>query len=78
MNNTATKQNDIFNGVISTGLISLMAIGEVIKVPAEKADILRSRVGEVNSAFRIAGQPYRWITFTRTASLGYVSVTRLN
>lgn len=76
---TATKtKTELYTGTISTDLIQNMEIGQEIKVPSDKYDILRSRVGDVNSAYKLVGQPNRWTTFGRTATLGYVSVTRIN
>jgi hypothetical protein len=74
---TATKIN-FHSGVISPEVIKSMKIGDVLYFKPEQSDILRTRVGEANKANKFVGQPCRWTTFTRTAPLGYVSVTRIN
>ena len=66
------------SGVINTDLIQSMKVGEALYFKSEQSDILRTRVGEVNKANKLVGQPFRWTTFSRTSPLGYVSVIRIN
>lgn len=72
-------KSEIYDGTITTELISQMEIGGTIKLPSDKHDIASTRMSEVNKASRIidAANPKRWTLTSRTKELGYISITRL-
>ena len=72
-------ESEIYDGTITTELISQMEIGGTIKLPSEKHDIASTRMSEVNKASRIIDAPNikKWTLTSKTKELGYISITRL-
>lgn len=72
-------KSEIYDGTITTELISQMEIGGTIKLPSDKHDIASTRMSEVNKASRIIDAPNikKWTLTSKTKELGYISITRL-
>lgn len=72
-------KSEIYDGTITTELISQMEIGGTIKLPSGKHDIASTRMSEVNKASRIIDAPNikKWTLTSKTKELGYISITRL-